>query len=46
MYKLEKFDGKSMNVPNHENLLENCVHQKYKQSRLVEKIDFVKNTKS
>ena len=46
MYKLEKFDGKSMNVPNHENLMENCVHQMYRQSRLVEKFDFVKNTDS
>ena len=46
MFKLEKFDGKSMNVPNHENLMENCVHQTYRQSGLVEKFDFVKNTKS
>ena len=46
MYKLEKFNGKSMNVPNHENLMENCVHQMYRQSELVEKFDFVKNAKS
>ena len=46
MYKLEKFDRKSMNVPNHENLMENCVHQMYRQSGLVEQFDFIKNTKS
>ena len=46
MFKLEKIDGKSMNVPNHENLMENYIHQTYRQSGLVEKFDFVKNTKS
>ena len=35
-----KIDGKSMNVPNHEG-----VHKMYRQSRLVEKIDFVESTK-
>ena len=46
MYKLEKFYGKSMNVPNHENLMENCIQHVYRQSELVEKFNFVKNTKS
>ena len=31
-----KIDGKSMSIPNHEG-----VHKIYKQSRLVEKFDFV-----
>ena len=35
-----KIDGKSMNVPNREG-----VHKMYKQSRLVEKFDFVESTK-
>ena len=35
-----KIDGKSMNVPNHEG-----VHKMYRQSRLVEKFDFVESTK-
>ena len=35
-----KIDGKSMNVPNHES-----VHKMYKQSRLVEKFDFIESTK-
>ena len=37
---LRKIDGKSMNVPNREG-----VHKKYRQSRLVEKFDFVESTK-
>ena len=35
-----KIDGKLMNVPNRES-----VHKMYKQSRLVEKFDFVESTK-
>ena len=35
-----KIDGKSMNVPNREG-----VHNMYRQSRLVEKFDFVESTK-
>ena len=35
-----KIDRKSMNIPNHEG-----VHKMYKQSRLVEKFDFVESTK-
>ena len=35
-----KIDGKSMNVPNHEG-----VYKMYRQSRLVEKFDFVESTK-
>ena len=35
-----KIDGKSMNVANREG-----VHKMYRQSRLVEKFDFVKSTK-
>ena len=35
-----KTDGKSMNVPNREG-----VHKMYRQSRLVEKFDFVESTK-
>ena len=35
-----KINGKSMNVPNHEG-----VHKMYKQSRLVEKFDFIESTK-
>ena len=35
-----KIDGKSMNVTNHEG-----VHKMYKQSRLVEKFDFIESTK-
>ena len=35
-----KIDGKSMNVPNHED-----VHKMYRQSRLFEKFDFVESTK-
>ena len=35
-----KIDGKSMNVPNREG-----VHKMYRQSRLVEKFDFVESTK-
>ena len=42
----EKIDGKSMNVPNRENSMENCVHQMYKYFGLVEKFDFVESTKS
>ena len=38
--KSRKIDGKSMNVPNREG-----VHKMYRQSRLVEKFDFVKSTK-
>ena len=37
---LGKIDGKSMNIPNREG-----VHKMYKQSRLVEKFDFVESTK-
>ena len=35
-----KIDGKSMNVPNYEG-----VHKMHKQSRLVEKFDFIESTK-
>ena len=35
-----KIDGKSMNVPNREG-----VHKMYRQSRLVEKFDFLESTK-
>ena len=35
-----KIDGKSMNVPNRED-----VHKMYRQSRLVEKFDFIESTK-
>ena len=35
-----KINGKSMNVPNHEG-----VQKMYRQSRLVEKFDFVESTK-
>ena len=35
-----KIDGKSMNVPNREG-----VHKMYRQSRLVEKFDFIESTK-
>ena len=35
-----KINGKSMNIPNHEG-----VHKMYKQSRLVEKFDFVESSK-
>ena len=35
-----KINGKSMNVPNRES-----VHKMYRQSRLVEKFDFVESTK-
>ena len=35
-----KIDGKPMNVPNREG-----VHNMYRQSRLVEKFDFVESTK-
>ena len=35
-----KIDGKSINVPNREG-----VHKMYRQSRLVEKFDFVESTK-
>ena len=35
-----KIDGKSMNVPNRED-----VHKMYRQSRLVEKFHFVESTK-
>ena len=35
-----KIDGKSINVPNPEG-----VHKMYKQSRLVEKFDFIDSTK-
>ena len=35
-----KIDRKSMNIPNHEG-----VHKMYKQSRLVEKFDFVESSK-
>ena len=35
-----KIDGKSMNVPNLEG-----VHKMYRQSRLVEKFDFIESTK-
>ena len=35
-----KINGKSMNVPNREG-----VHKMYRQSRLVEKFDFVESTK-
>ena len=35
-----KIDRKSMNKPNHEG-----VHKMYKQSRLVEKFDFVESSK-
>ena len=35
-----KIDGKLMNVPNREG-----VHKMYRQSRLVEKFDFIKSTK-
>ena len=35
-----KIDGKSMNVPNREG-----VHMMYRQSRLVEKFDFIESTK-
>ena len=37
---LRKIDGKSMNVSNHEG-----VDKMYRKSSLVEKFDFVKNTK-
>ena len=37
---LGKNDGKSMDVPNREG-----VHKMYRQSRLVEKFDFVESTK-
>ena len=37
---LRKIDGKSMNVPNREG-----VHKMYRQSRLVEKFDFIESTK-
>ena len=30
-----------MNVPNHENSLENCVHKMDKQSGFVDKFDFI-----
>ena len=30
-----------MNIPNHDNSLENCVHKMYKQSGLVDKFDFI-----
>ena len=35
-----KINGKSMNVANRE-----CVHKMYRQSKLVEKFDFVESTK-
>ena len=35
-----KIDGKSMNVPNRAD-----VHKMYRQSRLVEKFDFIESTK-
>ena len=35
-----KIDGKSMNVPNRKG-----VHKMYRQSRLVEKFDFIESTK-
>ena len=35
-----KIDGKSMKVPNRES-----VHKMYRQSRLVEKFDFIESTK-
>ena len=35
-----KIDGKSMNIPNLEG-----VHKMYRQSRLVEKFDFIESTK-
>ena len=35
-----KINGKSMNIPNREG-----VHKMYRQSRLVEKFDFVESTK-
>ena len=35
-----KIDGKSMNVPNLEG-----VHKMYRQSRFVEKFDFIESTK-
>ena len=38
--KSRKINGKSMNVPNRED-----VRKMYKQSRLVEKFDFVESTK-
>ena len=38
--KSRKIDGKSMNVLNREG-----VHKMYRQSRLVEKFDFVESTK-
>ena len=38
--KSRKIDGKSMNVPNREG-----VHKMYRQSRIVEKLDFVESTK-
>ena len=41
-----KIDGKSKNVPNHENSMENCAHQMYKYFGLVEKFDFIVSTKS
>ena len=36
----KKIDGKSMNAPNLEG-----VHKMYRQSRLVEKFDFIESTK-
>ena len=38
--KSRKIDGKSMSIPNREG-----VHKMYRQSRLVEKFDFVESTK-
>ena len=38
--KSGKIDGKAMNVPNREG-----VHKMYRQSRIVEKFDFVESTK-
>ena len=35
-----KIDGKSMNIPNLEG-----VHKMYRQSRLIEKFDFIESTK-
>ena len=35
-----------MKVPNHKNLIENCVHKIYQQFELVKKFDFVDSTKS
>ena len=46
--KLCKLNGKSkfLNIPNHENSMESCVHSTYKYSGLVGKFDFVESTKS